>query len=48
MNKQTESRIRPLNSENKLMITRRKWSRALGKIGEGEREIQASSYKMTK
>ena len=41
MNKQTKSRIRPLNTENNLMVARGK---GMGKIDEGEREIVTSSY----
>ena len=45
MNKQIKSRNRPINTENKLMVARRK-----GMEGwlEGEWEIQASSNGMNK
>ena len=44
MNKQTESKIRPLNTENKLMVPRGEGGGRLGKTGRGGWEIQASSY----
>ena len=46
MNKQIKSRIRPINTENKLMVARGKMGLGLGKMGEGEQEIQASSSGM--
>ena len=47
-NKQ-KSRIRPINTENKLMVARGKEAGGRGKIGDGEWEIQhASSYRMNK
>ena len=46
MNKQTKSRIRPIKAGNKLMVARGKGE--MGEIGEGEWEIQASSYGMNK
>ena len=46
MNKnQTKSRIRPINTENKLTITRGK-GRGESRKGEEEWGIQASSYGM--
>ena len=41
---QTKSRIRPINTENKLMVVRgvECWK----KTGEGEWELQTSSYGM--
>ena len=48
MNKQTKSRTRPINTENKLMVARGDWGRYLGKIGRGEREILAFSYGVNK
>ena len=44
MNKQTKSRIRPTNIENK----QRGRSGGMGKMNEGEWDIQASSYGMDK
>ena len=41
-NKQ-KSRIRPINTENPLVVTGREGG-VLGRMGEGEWEIQASSY----
>ena len=40
--------IRPINAENKLMVTRGKAGVGMGKMGEGEWEIQAFSYGMNK
>ena len=48
MNKQTKSRNRSINAENKLMVVREEEGGGMGKIGEGEWEIQASTYGMTK
>lgn len=47
-NKQTKSRITPLNAEDKLMVAREVGGGGLGKMSEEEREIQASSYGMSK
>ena len=44
MNKQTNSR----NTENKPMVARQEIGRGMGKIGKGEQEVQASSYRMNK
>ena len=44
MKKQTKSRIRPINTENKLMVERREGSLMMGKMGEGESGIQAFCY----
>ena len=46
MNKHTESRIRTINTEKKL-INRGEEIEELGKISEREIQIQASSYGMT-
>ena len=48
MNTQTKSRIRTINTENKLMVARRDSGTEMGKMGEGQWEIQASSYGMSK
>lgn len=45
MNKHTKIRIRSINMGNKLMVARGEGAQMLDKIGEGEREIQASSYR---
>ena len=47
MNKQTKSRIRPINTENKLMVARGERVE-MGKMGKGEWVIQASHYAMRK
>ena len=47
-NKQTKSRIRPVNTENTLMVVRGNGGKEMSKISEGERETQASSYEMYK
>ena len=48
MNKQTtKSRIRPKNTENKLMVARRKGQR-IDKMHRGEWETQLSAYRMNK
>ena len=36
MNEQTKSRIRPINTENKLMVARGKRGGEMCKMGEGE------------
>ena len=41
-------RIRPRNTEKKLMVAKVKGNVGMGKISEGEWEIQASSYGMSK
>ena len=43
MNRQRKTRIRPVNTENKLTVARGVGCRVLGKMGEGEKEVQASS-----
>ena len=43
ISKQTKSRTRVINIENKLMIARGEGSGRMGKMSEGEWEIQASS-----
>ena len=48
MNKQTKSRIRTINIENKLMVARGERVEGLGTMSEREREIQSSSYGMSK
>ena len=48
MNKQTKSRIRPINIENKLMVVRGEVSGGFDRMGEGRWEIQASNYGMNK
>ena len=48
MNKQTKSRIRTLNTENKLMFARGKRGRRVDKIGEGDWEILTFSYEINK
>ena len=48
MNKQTKSRIRLTNTENKLAVAREEGVREMGKMGEGECEVQASRYGMNK
>ena len=47
MNKQTKSRIRPVNTENKLMVVWEGGGR-MCKMGEGDTKRQASSYRMNK
>lgn len=39
-----KSRIRPVNTENRLLIARRKGDGGIDDMGEGEGEVQASSY----
>ena len=39
---------RPLNSENKLMVARGEVGWKMAEIGEGDKEIQISSYKISK
>ena len=46
MNKQTKSRIRTINTDNKLTVAREERGWKLGKISEEERETQASSFGM--
>lgn len=47
-NEWTKSKIRPINTRNKLMVAG-EWERgALGKMGEEEQEIQASTHGMNK
>ena len=48
MNKQTKSRLRPVNMENKLMVARRNGSGVMGKMGQGEWETQATRYEMSR
>ena len=48
MNRQTKSRIRTVNAENKLVVARGEAVGRLGKMCEGERELQASSYGISK
>lgn len=43
MNKQSKSRDRPINAENKLAVAGRKEVRGTGEMGERDREIQAPS-----
>ena len=42
--KQTKRIIRPIHTENKLVVARREGSRELGKMSEEESEVQVSSY----
>ena len=35
-NKQAKSRVRPINTENKLMVARREGNEGMGKMSEGE------------
>lgn len=44
MNKPSRSRVRPINTENKLRVATGKRGGMMGKMEEGEWEIQASSY----
>ena len=48
IDEQTQSRIRPVNAENRLVVARGKGGRRMGKMGEGDWEILASSYGMSK
>ena len=48
MNKQTKGRIRTINTENKLIVSRKQGVGGIRKMGEGEWEIQASSYGINK
>ena len=48
MNKQTKNSIQPINTENKLMVVRGEGDGRLGKMSEGEWEIQASGDGMNK
>ena len=41
MNKQTKSRTRPINTENKLMVARGKMGPGIGKMGEEKWKIQS-------
>ena len=43
-----QSRNRPINTENKLMVVRVEEGGGMGKMGEEEWEIQASSNGMSK
>ena len=47
-NKQTKSRVRPINIGNKLVVARGERGGGLVKMGEGRREIQVSSDRMSK
>ena len=47
MKKQTKGRFRPINTESDLMVARGEGPRGMGKMGEGEWEIQASSYEIS-
>lgn len=42
-----KSRIRPVNMENKLIVADGEDDGGMSKMGEGEREAQASSYGMS-
>ena len=48
LNKQTRSRIGPINAENKQMVAGGEGDGEINNMGEGERERQASSYGMNK
>ena len=48
MKKQTKSRIRAINTENKLMVPGGIRGGGMGKVSKGKWEIQASSYGMNK
>ena len=39
-----KSRMKPINTENTLMVARGEVGGGMGKMGEGEWGIQASSY----
>ena len=47
MNKQTKRRIRPINTENRLIVAKGERTQD-GQMGEGDWEIQASSCGMNK
>ena len=47
MNKQTK-KSRPINTEKKLRIAREEGGQWVGKMGEGEWEMWASSHGMSK
>ena len=47
-NKQSKRKIRPINTEDKLMVARGEGYGGMGKMGEGKWEIHASSYRMNK
>ena len=44
MNKETKSRTKPINRDNKLMVARGKGVGEMDKMGDREGEIQASRY----
>lgn len=44
--KQTKSRISPVKTEKKLMFARGERGRGMGKMGDRDWEIQASSFEM--
>lgn len=48
MEERTKSSIRLVNTENRLVAAREEEGGGGGTVGEGGREIQASSYGMTK
>ena len=50
VNKQRNKKsiIRPINTENRLMVARGERGGRIGKMGAGELETQASSYGMNK
>lgn len=48
MNKQTESRIIPVNTEDKLLVARGEEDEGMNKTGEGQWEMYAPSYRMNK
>ena len=48
MNKQKKSRVRSINTEYRLVVARVEGGGGLSEICEGEWEIQASSYEMSK
>ena len=48
MNKQLQSRIRPMKTESKLMVARGKGGKGMGRMGEEEWEIEPFSCGMSK
>ena len=48
MKKQIKSKVRPINTDNKLMVAKGEGSWTLNKVDVGEKKIKASSYRKTK
>ena len=45
---QKKNKIRLIDTEDKLVVAREEGSWVVGKMGEGDQEVQSSSYKIHK